>query len=48
MELYYKVTKVKRPYYWAKLQYNFSNSRQANKVGILYSMHRRNISRRYC
>jgi len=46
--LYRKVTKVKRSYHRARLRRDLSNSRQAYKVGILYSMHRRDISRRCC
>ena len=46
MGLYYKVTKVKTPYYRNRIEYNTSSSRQIYKVGILYSIYRRNNGRK--
>ena len=40
--LYYKATKVKRPYYRSRARYNTYSSRQMYEVGILYYIYGRN------
>ena len=42
MGLYYKATKVKRPYYRSRARYNTRSSRQIYEGGILYSIYGRN------